>query len=234
MDRLEGVRELLDGELDDPEALRGNLRDLRRLNRLTRGVDLSIRAIDALGGDADPLTILDVGTGGADIPVALLAHVQLRGRRVSVTAVDNRAEVLEAARAERPAIDQLEGLTLQLADGTRLPYADRSFDIVHASLVLHHLEADEAGAFLRELGRVARRGVVINDLSRGRLLVAGASILVRLLSRNPYTRHDAPLSVRRAYTVAEARRLLEAAGLRPAFEVQGALRHRWAIAATPR
>ena len=33
--------------------LRGNLRDLRRINRLSGGVDLSIRAVDALADGAD-------------------------------------------------------------------------------------------------------------------------------------------------------------------------------------
>src|SRR5687768_12127801 len=140
MERLAGVPELLDGPLDDPGALRGNLRDLRRINRLTGGIALSIKAMDALADGAGELSLVDVGTGGADIPVALLAHARRRGRRLSVTAIDSREEVLEAARTERPTLDRIPGLALELADGTSLPYPDRSFDIAHASLVLHHLE----------------------------------------------------------------------------------------------
>jgi SAM-dependent methyltransferase len=232
MERLACVPELLDGPLDDPDALRTNLRDLRRINRLAGGVDLSVRAVDALAAGTAELTILDVGTGGADIPIALLDDARRRSRRLRVTAVDSRPEVLAAARAERPGLDAIDGLTLDLGDGASLPYPDGSFDIAHASLTLHHLEPSESRPFLRELSRVARIGVVVNDLSRGSAFVAGAWLLTRLMTRSRYTRHDAPLSVRRSYTVVEARGLLAAASLDPVFEAHASFGHRWVIAAT--
>jgi ubiquinone/menaquinone biosynthesis C-methylase UbiE len=225
------VQELLDGPLDDPAALRSNLRDLRRINRLSGGVELSIRGIDALADGATDLAVLDVGTGAVDIPTALIERARRRGRRLTVTAVDSRPEVLEAARDERPGIDRLEELTLAVADGSSLPYGDHAFDVAHASLTLHHLDRPEAIVFLTELSRVARLGVVINDLSRGRAFVAGAWMLTRLMTRSRYTRNDASLSVRRAYTVAEARALLAAASLAPVFEAHAALGHRWVVAA---
>ena len=48
MDRQIDAVELLDGPLDDPAALAGNLRDLRRINRWLGGARLSADAIDAL------------------------------------------------------------------------------------------------------------------------------------------------------------------------------------------
>ena len=74
MRRLSDVDELLDGPLDDPAVLRGNLHDLARVNRRLGGAALSIRAVDALAGDRSSLDVVDVGTGAADIPVALLGH----------------------------------------------------------------------------------------------------------------------------------------------------------------
>ena len=114
-----------------------------------------------------------------------------------------------------------------------MPYANGSFDVAHASLVLHHLDEDEAVAFLRELARVARRGIVVNDLSRGRLSIWGAWTLAHVATRNRFTRHDAPLSSRRAYTPVEAVTLLTRADLRPVFEARGMVGHRWVIAAVP-
>jgi ubiquinone/menaquinone biosynthesis C-methylase UbiE len=232
--RAAGAREFLDGRLDEPETLRGNLRDLRRMNRLLGGVALSRRAIDALVPDGRAISLLDVGTGAADIPMALLAHARRHGREMAVTATDSRSEVIEAARAARPAIDRLGRLTLEVADGRSLPYPDRTFTIAHTSLVLHHLEPADAVAMLRELRRVSRRGVVVNDLSRRPITLLGAWLLSRLFTRNPYSRFDAPLSARRAYTMVEARALLLHAGLRPAYEGTGIFGHRFAIAAIPR
>jgi ubiquinone/menaquinone biosynthesis C-methylase UbiE len=228
MDRLTGVTELLDGRLDDPAALEGNLRDLARINRLTGGTRLSARAIDALG---DVTTIIDVGTGGADIPMTLLARAHGATRPLAITAVDSRIEVLAAAHRARPAIDRAPGLELAVGDGRGLPYPDRSFDVAHASLVLHHLEPDEVVAFLRELRRVARRGIVVNDLVRGRLAWLGAWLIVHAIATSPYTRHDGPLSVRRAYSRTELRAMLAVAGLTPVAEFAGVAGHRVSIAA---
>lgn len=234
MERLAHAPELLDGPLDDPAALADNLRDLRLLNRALGGIDLSRRAIDALldgRSGEQPVSLLDVGTGGADIPFALLADWRRRGRHLRVHAVDNRPEVLSGARAERPVLDRAPDLTLGLADGRALPYPDGAFDIAHASLVVHHLDPADAREFLRELGRVARLGVVVNDLARGRLAWLGAWLIGHLLTRSRYTRHDAPLSVRRAYTAVELHDLLRSAGLQPVAHLDGFLAHRYAIVA---
>jgi SAM-dependent methyltransferase len=235
MDRLAGAHELLDGPLDDVATLAGNLRDLRRANALLGGVGLSREALDALvGADAGrsaTIELLDVGTGGADIPIALLAEWHERRRRLAITAIDERPEVVAAARLARPAIESVEGLRLEVGDGLALPFADRSFDVAHTSLVVHHLEPGDAVRLFGEMIRVSRRGIVVNDLARGRVAWLGAWLLGRLATRNPYSRHDAPLSVRRAYTVVEMHALLAVAGLRPIATRRHFLRHRYAIAA---
>jgi ubiquinone/menaquinone biosynthesis C-methylase UbiE len=231
MDRLVGVPELLDGPLDDRRALVANLRDLARINRLTGGTALSRTAIERLSPTGGVTSILDVGTGGADIPASLLADARRHGRTWVVTAIDSRKEVLDAARAGRPSLERAPDLVLDLADGRSLPYPDAAFDVAHASLVLHHLDRDDAVAFLRELRRVARRGIVLNDLIRGRLYWLGAQVLVHTIATSRFTRHDGPLSVRRAYSRGELRDLLSAAGLEEISTVVGFAGHRVAIAA---
>lgn len=233
MDRLIGAAELLDGPLDDDAALEANLRDLARINRLTGGTALTRRGLHALGEatGAGIRTILDVGTGGADLPVSLLADARREGRDLAITASDSRPEVLAAARRARPIVSTASGLRLEIADGRALPYPDATFDVAHASLVLHHLEPDAVVTFLRELRRVARVGIVVNDLVRGRLAWLGSLVLVRVIARSPYTRHDGPLSVRRAYTRPELEALLTRARLDPVRTVVGFAGHRVAIAA---
>jgi len=233
MRRLAGAHELLDGPLDDETVLRGNLRDLARINRWLGGTAASRRALDRLlSGRTVPHTMLDVGTGAADIPLALLEH-RARSGRLRVTGVDARQEVLDAARANDPRIDRTPDMELVASDGRRLPWPDRSFDVVHASLVVHHLEPPDALAFLREAARVARLGVVINDLVRARHHWIGARLLLPVMTRNRFTRHDGPLSVQRAYTRMELRALLAGAALRPIAEVGAFAGHRVAIAAVP-
>jgi ubiquinone/menaquinone biosynthesis C-methylase UbiE len=231
MERLAGAEELLDGPLDDLRELADNLRDLRRSNRLLGGARQSRLAIDRLVGRGEPLALIDVGTGGADIPLMLLADAARTGRSLRVTAIDQRPEVIEAARIARPGIDRVAGLELVVGDGRSLPYPDGAFDIAHASLVVHHLDPLDAVALLREMARLSRRGIVVNDLVRGRLYLGMAWLLGHVATGNRLFRNDAPLSVRRAYSRAELRRLLDESGLRIVGEVGGFGGHRVAIAA---
>jgi len=245
MRRLVDAPEHLDGALADPDVLDGNLRDLRRINRQFGGIELSVRVMSALvaspagsstvagGVAATPLQVLDVGAGACDIPLAL-ASATGPWSSVRVTAVDSRREVLDAARRVTPGLEGRDDVTLALADGRALPYPDGAFDVAHASLVVHHLEEGEAVEFLRELGRVARTGIVINDLERGWLPWLGAWLVLHAMTRNAYTLHDGPLSVRRSYTAWEMRNLLGDAGLRPAAQASAFAGHRWAIAAVLR
>ena len=241
MDRLTNATELLDGPLDDRPAVAANVRDLRRINRLLGGVELSWRALTTLVGErpqAEPtrqasraVTVLDVGTGAADIPAALIGRARRAGWPLDVTAIDSRPEILTEAVASAPTLAQVPGLRLSVGDGRLLSAADRSYDVVHSSMVVHHLEPDEAVAMLREMARVGARGVILNDLVRSRRSWIGALAMGHVLTGSRFTRNDAPLSVRRAYTVPELERLLAASGLRPVARFRGWFGHRWAIAA---
>jgi ubiquinone/menaquinone biosynthesis C-methylase UbiE len=231
MERRIDAAELLDGPLDDQAALVGNLRDLGRINRRLGGLGLTATAIEALAAHRDELTLLDIGTGAADIPLGLIARARRRGRRLHAVGIDSRPEVLAAAVRLRPAIATEDGLELHVGDGRALRYADRSFDVAHASLVLHHLDPLEAVTLLGEMRRVARLGVVINDLERSRLGWVGAWLIGHLLTGNRLTRHDAPLSVRRAYRATEMAAMLRSVGLMPVKTVRGAFGQRYAIAA---
>jgi len=234
MERRIDAVELLDGPLDDQAGLVGNLRDLGRINRRLGGIGLTAAAIEALAAHRDDVTLLDVGTGAADIPLALIARARARGRRLHAVGIDSRPEVLAAAIRLDPTITIERELELHVGDGRALTYPDRSFDIAHASLVLHHLDPAGAIALLAEMRRVARLGVVINDLERTRLGWIGAWLIGHLLTGNRLTRHDAPLSVRRAYRATEMASMLRAAGLVPVRTVRGAFGQRYAIAAVGR
>ncbi|HET7038174.1 MAG TPA: methyltransferase domain-containing protein [Thermomicrobiaceae bacterium] len=218
--------ELLDQPGQPPELLRGNLRDLARVNRWLGGVRLTKRAIESLANHhdpAEPLAVLDVAGGGLDIPYALLEWGAARGPALRVVASDLSAEILALDHGDIPRVG---------ADGRALPFADDSFDIATCSLALHHLEPAEARRMLREMARVSRLGIVVNDLVRSWAGLFGAFGLC-CLTGNPLTRHDAPLSVHRAYTRHQLRALLRAAGLEPVAEHR-CLGYRVALAARSR
>jgi 2-polyprenyl-3-methyl-5-hydroxy-6-metoxy-1,4-benzoquinol methylase len=230
--RTNDSQELLDGPLD-AELLDGNLRDLARFNRLLGGSDISWRAVwnvmRATPANRE-LRVLDVGTGAGDIPVELVLRARRAGRRVGIVATDVRAEIVEAAASlvREPEID------VRLATSDLGDFGDASFDVVHSSLVLHHLEPAAATSVLGHMARVSRSAVIVNDLDRGWLWWAGAWLLSHALTGNRYTRHDAALSVHRAYRPGEMRELARAAGLTQVAQHWARPRYRYAITFVPR
>src|SRR5687767_2579156 len=203
-DRADAV-ELLDGGCLSLPEVEQNLLDLARLNRLPGGTAASIEGIAHLIGTGADARVLDVGTGRADMPLAFAE----RGWRT--VGLDINPDVLLVARRETAAHPLVE---IVAGDGRSLPFEDGAFDVAHASLFAHHFEPAEAVAVLGELRRVARRGVVVNDLRRGLmpLLATGASALA--FGRSRVTWADGVASARRSYTLTELDDLLGEAGLR--------------------
>jgi 2-polyprenyl-3-methyl-5-hydroxy-6-metoxy-1,4-benzoquinol methylase len=215
--RLADCVELMDTGLYHPAEITSNLADLRLFNLRFGGVRVMRRAIARLlprDGAARDVTLLDVGTGSADIPAALLRWLDRSGIPARAHALDFKEDILEEARryigANAPALSLMQG------EAERLPCRDRSVDFVVSSTFMHHLEQEQARLALAEMRRVARRGVIVVDLRRGAIAFWLVWLLTRITSRNRITRHDGPLSVRRAYVPGELRALAEAAGMRGA------------------
>lgn len=200
------ARELMDEPVDDVAELEANLRDIAFANAVFGGTAPVLRALRRTGARR----VLDVGSGLADVPLALLRDGRRRGVELHVTCLDRSAQMLALARRASGAPP---GLAFVQAHGEALPFADGAFDVVTCTLALHHFEPVAARALLRELRRVARLTPLVCDLRRSAVAFAATWLWSRT-SRNRLTRHDAPLSVRRAYTPAEAFALARESGWR--------------------
>jgi SAM-dependent methyltransferase len=194
--------------------LEAALSDIALANRYLGGVAALLAAAAPHLAPSPPertLEILDVGTGGADLPQALVRHARDRGATVRVTAVDldpATASVAASRVRGEPAIRVVR------ADARRLPFRERTFDLVCASLFLHHFRDDEVVAILRRMAAACRGVVLVNDLQRHRVPWAFIAAAARLTMRHPMFVHDAPLSVLRGFTETELAALGARAGLR--------------------
>ena len=209
--------ELMDDPGLPPRDLGRALDELTAINRWLGGRRTSRKGIGSVVKnilEPRPVTILDIGSGGSGLDAAL---APLR-RRCAVTALDINIRVHEYA------LRHADHAAFVIGSAHALPFADRSFDIVHASLFLHHCTDAEARALLANAVRIARYGVVINDLHRHVCAYAGIAVLTRLLSHSPVVRNDALISVRRAFRREELLRLLPRSG-----GVQVSLIWRWAF-----
>ena len=216
MVRRRETEELLDRAGHDPAELAANLQDIRTVNRLAGGVATVLCHLPGLLGHLPggrPVEILDLATGGGDIPLSLAAWAERQGRPLHLTVTDRSPEILAEARCT---LGGVPGVTFTVCDARAVPLPERSFDVVLCSLSLHHFAPGEAVQVLREMDRLSRTGFILNDIRRCLTGYLAAWAASRVATRNRLTRHDMPLSVLRAYTPDELRALLRQAGIRDA------------------
>ncbi|HEX7052188.1 MAG TPA: methyltransferase domain-containing protein [Longimicrobiales bacterium] len=209
--RLEHAHERMDAPDVAPDALEASLDDVAAVNRWLGGTRALLRRLPALLPPAGPARILDAGTGSGDLPRAIVRWAHRHGHTIRVTAADRHAITARIARERSLAYPEI---TVEEADVRRLPHPDGAFDVALLSLTLHHLEEPDQIAALRELGRVATRGILVGELERNWSAYLGARLLAATVWRhNPITRHDGPVSVLRAFTPGELLELAHRAGL---------------------
>lgn len=217
------------------DRLRRALRDLRRINRLLGGHRATDAVVDPTLRRHSSLRVLDVGTGSGDYPVHFVRRGAGAGTKVEVVGVDLNPVTVGHGRAWldhalppslRPRAE------IEIADALALPYPDGAFDVAHAALFLHHFHGPDAVQVLREMDRVSRLGVVVNDLHRHPVAYVGIWSLSRLLHLAPMVQHDGPISVARGFRRAELERLAREAGL-GAATVRWHWAFRWTLSTLP-
>jgi ubiquinone/menaquinone biosynthesis C-methylase UbiE len=210
----------------DPRQLRQSLKFIRRINFLlgyTRATLSHFKRFSAGWEPGRTIRILDVATGSADVPRAILRWSSRAGFDVRIVGIDLHARTV----AEAAAGNSDPRLEIVRADAMHLPFADGSFDYALTNMFLHHLDDKQAVSVLREMSRVARRGVIVADLSRDAWAYRWINFFT--LFANPMVRHDARVSVAQAFTRAEALALRDRAGMIFA-SYYSHLGHRWVLA----
>lgn len=204
--------ELMDDPALDPQRHQHALEGLRRINRISRVAGRLWKDVVELAPrrDGEPLRVLDVGCGGGDVLVALGGRarragvpVELHGCDISDFALDQASRAAEEAgvmlRTHRRDV---------VLDGP-----PTGFDLVTASLFLHHLDRAQGVRLLRGMADAAALGILIQDLRRTALGYGLAWIGVHTLTRSDVVRVDGLRSVEAALTSDEARDLCREAGL---------------------
>ncbi|MGA7459755.1 MAG: methyltransferase domain-containing protein [Candidatus Korobacteraceae bacterium] len=193
------IPELIDDDLGKPDEVASSLADLRHVNDWfggTRTTAALLRRVAAESG-CRKLSLLDVGAGAGDLPQKAQRLLARKGLELKVTLLDRTWSHLPG-----------NGVASVSGDALRLPFRDDAFDVVSCSLFAHHFQPDALRAFAGEALRVCRQALLVNDLIRSRLhlwlVYAGLPLF-----RSRITWHDAPASVRNAYTIDEMRRILK-------------------------
>lgn len=194
------------------DELRRNLEELETINTWLGGYKVVLDALEKLlaGYEGPPLRLADIGCGGGDT----LRHIAKWARRrklpLQLTGIDANDFMVQYARQRCGGFPEI---TLEQQDVFSESFRLQQYDIVVCSLFCHHFNNEQLVRLFRQLHGQAGRAVIVNDLHRHWLAYHSIRWLTRLFSDSYLVKHDAPLSVWRAFKKEELQRLVQQAGI---------------------
>lgn len=198
------------GSVSNSEMSQG-LDFLRITNKYFGGSSVILRYLKQFSKSwkNETIYILDVGCGLGDIPLAVSHWARSLGYKVQITGIDLMPQIVQMAKEHCA-----ENLNIQIkmANIFSEQIQPQSYDYVTASLFLHHADDTQIHAALKKFDSIAKRGIILSDLSRSRTGYWAVQLTSHLLG-NKMVRHDGPLSVRRAFTVLELKKLIPESGI---------------------
>ena len=191
------IPELLDTDSGTSAEIVASLSDLRRINRWFGGIAATEGLIGRVAREinSSSLSLLEVAAGSGYVSEIARQRLANRGLRLDLTLLERAPSHLR------------NGNRAVVGNALALPFRDASFDLLCCNLFAHHLSPPELRQFVDDALRVCRIAVLIDDIVRHPLHLALVYAGLPLY-RSRMTRHDAPASVRQAYTPHEMRTLL--------------------------
>lgn len=204
--------EWLDQGLGPLEGVAQSLGDLNRINRWLGGIrSLASHLCPRLRRwRTAPIWLLDLGAGGCAIPTAIVQWARAESIPLRVIALDIQSRHLRLAQEWTHAWPEI---SLVQGDARRPPFREGRVDVVISSLFLHHFPEAELTTLLPSWVGVARGSIVMTDVVRHPLPYYFIKVASPMFARSRLTRHDAAVSIRRAYTPQELQAIVQAAGV---------------------
>jgi ubiquinone/menaquinone biosynthesis C-methylase UbiE len=189
-------QELMDDFSIHDERIDEALTELKIINKYLGGASTTYSALKYfISSEKEKLSILDIGSGSSDN----LLSAKLKFNNLQIISLDKNLRTLQFAKESVKKIN---------SDAFNIPFSDGSCDIVHTALFLHHFNEEQLAFLLKEFLRIAKIGIVINDLRRSILALIGIKLLTIVFSKSEFVKNDAPLSVKRGFTKQEILKLL--------------------------
>lgn len=191
------------------------LSELNAVNKFLGGnstTHLGVKLLSSNNHSNHKLSILDVGAGSSEV----LQNKFNDG--VDVYSLDLNFRVCEYLK------EKSINTNVLYANALRLPFKEKSIDIVHLSLFLHHFTEPEIISILKMSLKICKAGIVINDLRRSWFAYIGILLLTKIFSKSEMVKNDGPLSVKRGFVKTDLKNILKQLGI-----VRFKINRRWAF-----
>jgi SAM-dependent methyltransferase len=200
--------EIMDRPQPVSAELESDLENIRQLNRWFGSYALISMFLSRWIKPGARMRVVDLATGSGDIPRLIAEYGRKVGAELQIDALDRQSATLEIAgklSARYPEVAFVEGNLLEW--NPTEPY-----DLVLCTMALHHFSDDDAIRVLQRCRDLSRKFVLVSDLCRGWFGAIGVHFLTAIMFSEPMTKHDARLSIARAFSFSEMNQLARRAG----------------------
>ena len=185
-----------------PEEYEGCIVELQKINEWLGDASALRDSLlkEIANAESKSFSVLDVGAGSGELLRVTAKWARETDRKASLVGLElnarSAASIIEESR-EFPEISSVQ------ADGFAIPFSHDAFDYVIQSLTLHHFDDKGAVRILREMNRVAKRGLFVIDLHRNAIAYFLYTTVGHLFLHNRLIREDGALSILRSFKPAE-------------------------------
>lgn len=203
-------KEILDDLHCSGEAVRQNLKELDLINTLLGGNNVSIQGLKKIIQDANQAhwTLADLGCGSGQLMIEMHKTLSQQGQSGTFTGFDANPFIVKYAQNHCKDYKNIGIDCLNVLSET----FPQHYDIIHASLFLHHFTEEELVKLLQKINRHTLKAIVINDLHRHPFAYYAIKLLTTWFSKSYMVKNDAALSVAKGFTKKEWNTILQKAG----------------------
>ena len=220
--------ELMDNFSIGGDLLRDTLDKLEKINRWLGGNLMTVKTLKKVLKNhpkEQELTIADIGCGHGDILRDVAKFGRKNGYKMKLIGMDANPTAIAYANELSVEFSELSFMT---EDVFSEAFKDRRFDVVLATLFLHHFKEDPLVSFLGNTLKQTKIAIVVNDLHRHKL----AYYLFMLLSvfiKNNMIIEDGLTSVLRGFKRKELVKISQRIQVKSQISWKWAFRFQWII-----
>lgn len=206
--------EIMDDLTCSGKVVHQTLKELDFINQWLGGNTITVNGISALlrkkETHVNTVSIVDIGCGSGAMLTRIRSSIKRNGIHFRLIGYDANPNII--AYAENNCEDSDE-IIFKTENIFQTSFRSQRFDIILATLFLHHFTTNELIEILSSMKKQVRLGIVINDLHRHPLAYYPIKILTAIFSRSTMVKYDAPVSVLRGFTRKEWIEILDKAGI---------------------
>jgi len=206
-------KEIMDDLAIAGEELDKSLVELDGINRWLGGNTVTFRGLKKILQNYNregEVVIADLGCGGGGMLRLIASWAAKKRINVSLHGIDANENVIAFA------IQQSTGFSntnYTRQDVLAPEISNHSYDIVLATLFLHHFNKEQLIEIFRKLSSIATYGIVVNDLHRHWMAYYGFKLVSTIFSRSKMVKYDGLVSVLRGFKRKELVEILKKADI---------------------